>query len=211
MNELERELMIAFKEEEERKKRKFNNIKLFGYFAIFIFLFAIYMFAVSFINADRVNPEYNKKAIEEQGALLYTFNLANPFINFGDINPLIWFVVILVFVLIIITTVFILIYSNLKKISKKENDEKILRDMSNTPDEFRLISMNLDNISSNNKKVLDLLIEGNRQIDHKQFSEARTTYGKISEWYEKENDKTKEIYRKIIKLYNRILKEEKDD
>ncbi len=175
-------------EEEDFKLNKFTKRLLLA--AIIAFVFAIYIFIMASINSG----ETGKEKYEEQGAVFYTLNLANPTNFFKGIEPVYWIAVLIILIIIILTIIGIIIYSRIKKYKKiqVENQPKI----------------DYANYSPQNNKVIELLEEGNKYLDRKEYTNARITYHKIKEWYDFHADPTKEIYFKIMVFYERITKEE---
>ncbi len=159
-------------------------------FAIVAFVFSIYMFFISVVNTSEVgNEKFN-----EQGAVFYTLNLANPMNIFKNIDPVYWIVALIIFILILLTFISIIIYTRIKKYKKIQ--------VENQP------QINYENYSPQNNKVVELLEEGNKYLERKEYANARITYHKIKQWYDFHADPTKEIYFKIINFYERITKEE---
>jgi hypothetical protein len=62
--------------------------------------------------------------------------------------------------------------------------------------------------SPNNNKVLELLDEGNKFLDKEEYADARIIYHKIREWYNPHDDKSRELYFRIIGFYERIVNRE---
>ncbi len=159
-------------------------------FAIGAFVFSLYMFFISIINTN----EGGNEKFKEQGAVFYTLNLANPMNIFKNIDLVYWIAALIIFILILLTFISIIIYARIKKYKKIQ--------VENQP--------NIDyvNYSPQNNKVIELLEEGNKNLERKEYANARITYHKIKQWYDFHADPTKEIYFKIMKFYERITKEE---
>ncbi len=182
----------------QKKENKF--IRIFAIISIVIFVFAFYLFMTSSINVR----DNSAKEFEEQGAVFYTLNLANPFNVFGNIDIIIFIIILIIIGIIILTTFIILLFLKIKKI--KIEKQNIAANV-NSYDE-KIGTLASDKFSYYNNKVLELLDEGNELLNKKQYADARITYHKIRRWYNFHDDVGKEIYLKILKYYERIVREE---
>ena len=193
-------------EEIERKKREFKKKKNKAFSVIagivfFIFAISIYLFLVSLFS----NKESGAKEIEEKGALLYTLNIANPLNALEGIfsNNLLIIAAILIAIIFALALITVL-YLNINKI-KKLNSLKTNQEI-DSADKTKVESgQDREGYSYYNKKVLELLKEGNKLIDRGEIANARIIYPKIKAEYDSHNDRNKKIYFEIIKFYRRIV------
>lgn len=190
---------MEFKEElKEALQEESKPVIIMTVFAIGAFLIALYIFFISYITPAKLGEE----ALQEQGAVLYALNIANPINIFSGIDPIILIGVLVAVIVIALFAIILVIYSKIGKIKKinytKENPVSQIQENA-TPAE---------NFSEYNKKVLELLDEGERCLEKNEYTNARIVYHKIREWYDPHNDKSREIYLRILRFYERIAKEE---
>ncbi len=187
-------------EEIERKKREFKKKKnkafsIIAGIAVFIFAISVYFFFVGLFS----NKESGAREIEEKGAFLYTLDIANPLNALEGIfsNSILIIVAILIAIIaaLVLIVVFYLNINKIKKVNALKANQSIYSADKTKEEEFLY----------NNKKVLELLREGDKLIDKGEIANARIIYHQIKGWYDFRNDKDKRIYYKIIELYRRIV------
>jgi len=185
------------------QKKENMIIRIFSIIAIAVIVFSIYFFLVSpiTIGEDPVNE------FIENGALFYTLNLANPISIISNIDPTTSVMIISLLIVIILMIIIILVYSKIRKLKKINMEQKNIDKYINLIDQQEA-TQPLQKIYLNNNKLLELLDEGNRLIDKKEYADARILHHKIRRLYNSRDDKSKEIYLKIIRFYERIVREE---
>lgn len=199
----EKEELELRKEEarrEETRKKRDKTFSVITGISVFIFVFALYVFLMGSLS----NNQGSKEELENQGIFLYTLNAVNPlnaltdsflFNNFFSKNNLI--IIILSAAVIIVLLLVIFIYIKIWKIKKIKIQAEKPEKVEERPEESQ-------EFNDYNKKVLDLIKEGNSFMDKSDFFNARMTYHKIKGWYDHHSDKNRKIYYEIIKFYRRI-------
>ena len=181
-----------------------KTTKAFLAFAMGVFAFSLYMFLISLVNTDETGIE----KYQENGAFFYTLNLANPANFFDTVDPITLIFILTVLIIVILLIIFSIIYLKINKIKKVqiEQQNKTVESIPVTPAPVE--SPPVENYSQYNNKVLELLEDGDKYLERKEYTNARIAYHKIKQWYDFKSDPTREIYFRIMMFYERIVKEE---
>ena len=136
----------------------------------------------------------------EKGNLKKVLN----FIKINKTKSILFGISGIVILLMIIWVIILIFKRHRKKTKKQKKDKKEIK----KPEEKSFFSF-FERNKNKNKKINDLLLQGENYLISNDKINARKNYEKIKKIYNFKYDKNRKIYKKIIKFYDKMVKNAK--